>query len=281
MMNKQIKIASFLILAGLITISCNLPSLLTNQPEETSELPVISPTHTVEVFPSETPEAEIEPTTQEPEIQIIDRSIFEEMEEPRYEIDGVWPNLAGPDLLVTAFNTESDRFVQAVIDDFLLAVTDSSVGMEGEGEPPLSYLTFDYDLTYADQQLFSIYLAFDQYIAMSAHPFPFSHALNYDAQNGEFLSLGDLFLPGTDYINEIGSLVDPVLEDRGFGYQVGTAADVMQERENWNLLPEGLRINFDVYEVAPYAAGPQFVVIPWGDIAGILDLNGPISNFID
>jgi len=235
----------------------------------------------VEVFPSETPEAEIEPTTQVPEIQIIDRSIFEEMEEPRYEIDGVWPNLAGPEPFVGAFNAGSDGIVDAVMEDFILAVSDSPGGMEGEGEPPLSYLTFDYDLTYADLQLFSIYLAFDQYIAMSAHPFPFSHALNYDAQNGEFLSLGDLFLPGTDYINEIGSLVDPVLEDRGFGYQVGTAADVMQERENWNLLPEGLRINFDVYEVASYAAGPQFVVIPWGDIASILDLNGPISYFID
>jgi hypothetical protein len=129
--------------------------------------------------------------------------------------------------------------------------------------------------------LFSIYLAFDQYIAMSAHPFPFSHALNYDAQNGEFLRLGDLFLPETDYINAIGSLVDPVLEGRGVGYQLGTAADMMQERENWNLLTEGLRINFDVYEVAPYAAGPQYVMIPWSDLAGIFDPNGPISSFID
>jgi len=280
MLTKQVKIASFLILTGLITISCSLPLLFTSQPEETSEPPDPAPTHTLQVIPSEPPETEITSTMQEPAIQLIDRSIFEEMEEPRYEIDGVWPNLEGPELLVTAFNTESDRFVQAVIDDFLLAVTDSSVGMEGEGEPPLSYLTFDYDLTYGDQQLFSIYLAFDQYIAMSAHPFPFSYALNYDAQNGVFLSLEDLFLPGTDHINVIGSLVDPVLEGRGFGYQLGTAADVMQTRENWNLLPEGLRINFDVYEVASYAAGLQYVVISWEDLVGILDPNGPISSFI-
>jgi hypothetical protein len=218
---------------------------------------------------------------QEPVIQLIDRSVLVEIEEPRYEIDGVWPNLEGPEPLVAAFNTESDGIVDAVMEDFLLAVADSPGGMEGEGEPPLSYLTFDYDLTYGDQQLFSIYLAFDQYIAMSAHPFPFSKSLNYDAQNGVFLRLEDLFLPETDYINAIGSLVDPILEGRGFGYQLGTASDVMQTRENWNLLPEGLRINFDVYEVAPYAAGPQYVVIPWGDLVGILDPNGQISSFID
>ena len=152
---------------------------------------------------------------------------------------------------------------------------------EGQGEPPLNYLTFDYDLTYSDQRLFSFLLTFDQYIAMSAHPFPFSQALNYDAWNGVFLSLEDLFLPGTDYFNEIGSLLDPVLDEKGFGYQVGTAADVMQAQENWNLLTEGLRINFDVYEVAPYAAGPQNVLIPWGDLAGIPDPNGPAARFID
>ncbi|MDF1520377.1 MAG: RsiV family protein [Brevefilum sp.] len=280
-MNKKIKLASFLILTGLVTISCSLPLFLTSQSEETSEPPAISPTHTVEVFPRETPDTEIEPITQEPEIRLIDRSIFEEMEEPRYEIDGVWPNLEGPEPLIAVFNTEIDRFVDAVLEDFLLAVADSPSEMEGEGEPPLSYLTFDYDLTYADQQLFSIYLAFDQYIAMSAHPFPFSKSLNYDAQKGVFLSLEDLFLPETDYINEIGSLVEPILEARGFGYQLGTAVDVMQTRENWNLLPEALRINFDVYEVAPYAAGPQYVVISWEDLVGILDPNGPISRFID
>jgi len=277
MMIKHIKYAGLLILTGLVTISCSLPLFLTSQSEETSE----PGTPTVQVFPSETPETEITPTMQEPVIQLIDRSVLVEIEEPRYEIDGVWPNLEGPEPLVAAFNTESDGIVDAVMEDFLLAVADSPGGMEGEGEPPLSYLTFDYDLTYGDQQLFSIYLAFDQYIAMSAHPFPFSKSLNYDAQNGVFLRLEDLFLPETDYINAIGSLVDPILEGRGFGYQLGTASDVMQTRENWNLLPEGLRINFDVYEVAPYAAGPQYVVIPWEDLVGILDPNGPISSFID
>ncbi|MDY6845931.1 MAG: RsiV family protein, partial [Chloroflexota bacterium] len=236
---------------------------------------------TLQASPSETPEPEPQPTTQAENIQLIDRRVFEEGDEPRYEVDGVWPNLEGPETHVAPFNTESDRLTESIKEDFLLAVTDEPGAMEGEGEAPLSYLTFDYDLTYSDQQLFSVYLAFDQYIAMSAHPFPFSHAQNYDAQSGVFLNLEDLFLSGTDYINEIGSLLDQVLVDKELGYQAGTAEDVMLERENWNLLSAGLRINFDVYEVAAYAAGPQNVLIPWSDLAGMIDPNGPAARFID
>jgi hypothetical protein len=40
---------------------------------------------------------------------MIDRSYFEESDDPRYEIDGIWPNLEGPEAAVIAFNTESDR----------------------------------------------------------------------------------------------------------------------------------------------------------------------------
>lgn len=280
-MHKKVKLAGISLLAGLVFVSCNFPALLSAQQQDDMETTAPSDTQTLQASPSETPESEPRPTTQAHNLQLIDRRIFEEGDEPRYEVDGVWPNLEGPETLVATFNTESDRLIGTIKENFLLDVTDGQGVMEGKGEPPLNYLTFDYDLTYSDQRLFSFLLTFDQYIAMSAHPFPFSQALNYDAWNGVFLSLEDLFLPGTDYFNEIGSLLDPVLDEEGFGYQVGTAADVMLAQENRNLLTEGLRINFDVYEVAPYAAGPQFILIPWGDLAGILDTNGPAAGFID
>ena len=280
-MHKKVKLAGISLLAGLIFVSCCFPALLRAQQQDDMETTAPSDTQTHQAFPSETPEPESQATTQAYTIQLIDRRIFVEGDEPRYEVDGVWPNLEGPETLVAAFNAESDGLIGIIKENFLLDVTDGQGVMEGKGEPPLNYLTFDYDLTYSDQRLFSFLLTFDQYIAMSAHPFPFSQALNYDAWNGVFLSLEDLFLPGTDYFNEIGSLLDPVLDEKGFGYQVGTAADVMLAQENWNLLTEGLRINFDVYEVAPYAAGPQFILIPWGDLAGILDTNGPAAGFIE
>lgn len=280
-MYEKVKRSVILLITGVILVSCNFPAMLNVQQPEDSDPTVYSQTKTHEVSPSETLEPKPQPATLGLTIQLIEQSLFEDGDEPRYEIDGVWPNLVGPEPHVVVFNNESNRIVDAAKEGFLLAVTDGQGGMAGQGEPPLSYLTFNYDLTYYDQRLLSFYLTFDQYIAMSAHPFPFSHSLNFDAQNSAFLSLESLFLSEMDYVNVIGSLIDPILNDKGFGYQVGTASDVMQTRENWSLLEEGLRINFDVYEVAPYAAGPQFVLIPWNDLSELIDPNGPAAGFLD
>jgi len=296
-MKRRINIVAYALIAGLLLVACSLPTWLASEISEIitpflptsteaaqpvpSETDQTFPTLTVEPVPTQTDES-FPTQTDEPEsIQVIDRIFFEESDEPRYEIDGVWPNLAGPEEAVEAFNADSDSLTNEIIDDFLMIVEERALESEGSGEAPLSTLSFNYELTYSDQRIFSFYLYFDQYIAISAHPFPFSYSLNYDAQQGEFIQLADLFLPSVDPIAQLETYIDPVLIDRDFGYTLGTAGDVMAERENWNLLPEGLRINFDVYEVAPYAAGPQYVLIPWEDLSGILDPESQAGAFLE
>ena len=287
-MKKKTKFAVFSLITGLLLLSCSLPTWLASEISEviTPYLPTAAETNrppmsgTSQPAPSETSQP-IPTQTDEPlSVQVIDRIYFEESDDPRYQIDGTWPNLEGPETAVIGFNSEIDRLTREVRDDFLMTVNEL-VESEGSGVAPLSTLSYDYDLTDANQNIFSIYLLFDQYIAMSAHPFSFSHTFNYDAQVGEFIQLADLFMPGTDYIDVLEGVIDTVLVDRNFGYEVGTAGEVMAERENWIILPDGLRINFDVYEVAPYAAGPQYVLIPWEDLLGILNPEGPAGAFIE
>lgn len=288
-MKKRTKLAIFSLITGLLLVSCSFPAWLASEISEVINPYLPTPTETTQPAPSETVQSEPSETsqplptqTEEPEsIQVIDRTFFAESDDPRYEINGVWPNLVGPEDAVEAFNVDSDRITGDIRDDFLMIVEEQALESEGSGEAPLSTLTFDYVLTYSDQYIFSFHQVFDQYIAMSAHPFSFSYSLNYDAQRGEFIRLADLFLPGIDHIAQLETYIDPILIDREFGYSAGTAGEVMAERENWNILPEGLRINFDVYEVAPYAAGPQYVLIPWEDLSGILNPDGPAGPFVE
>ncbi len=274
-MKRKKELAAYSLIVGLLLISCRLPTWLASEIVDFIEPYLPTSTERVQPLPSETVQPD-PPLTGEPEsIQVVDRTYFEESVDPRYEINGVWPNLEGPEDTLATFNLLSDRLSQEVRDEFLMSVNDRAGESEGSGEAPLSTLTFDYDLTYSDYRIFSFYLLFDQYIAISAHPFSFSHALNYDTSQGEIIQLADLFLPGIDFKEQLKGYIDPVLIDRGFGYTVGTAGEVMDERENWNLLPEGLRINFDIYEVAPYAAGPQYVLIPWEELSAIIDPESP------
>ncbi|MCB2210151.1 RsiV family protein [bacterium] len=271
MKQKTLSLLFLFALAGSLT-SCNLPTLSGN-PEES---PTITPTHTLVAPESPTPSQTVMAMT----LSWIERRYDDEAESPKYEIQAVWPNLEGEAAQVDPFNARINERVDSAISDFLAALADGVDMGEGQGEPPTSTLMIDYDLTNEREGVFSVLLSETTYIAIAAHPGTTSFALNYDVGSGVFLQLADLFLAGSDYMTVILDRVDATLAGRGFDYQPGQAAEVMADRENWNLLPEGLRINFDAYEVGPYAAGPQYVTIPWADLAEVLDPNGAAGIYI-
>lgn len=243
-----------LLLLPLILSACSLPELI---PEVTST-----------------------PTSTQEALQIFERTYADESDDPRYELQLLWPNLMGEGWQTESFNSVIDTMILKDVDNFLSVMVENKVeNGDQAGEPPLSTFTVNYELTANESGVASVQAIITQYIALSVHPFTTSHAMNYDARAGEFLNLADLFNPEADYLLLILNTVDEALQPRDFGYEAGAAADVMAERENRNLEQEGLRINFDTYEVGPYAAGPQSVIIPWEDLAKVLNLQGPAGIF--
>lgn len=244
----------------------------------------VNQTETADFYSEQTSEVTVPSQTADPfqsnNGDLIEKTFVDESLSPKYEIQAIWPNLSGGVVHAETFNQEINQLVQSAQDEFLNAVTTQQTQIPEGEESPVSTLAIDYDLTFAEQGLFSVQLTATQYIAISAHPFTISHTFNFDTNQGRFLALSDLFLPGSGYQDGILDILDSVLVERGFDYQPGTAKEVLQSRENWNLMPEGLRINFDEYEVAPYAAGPQYVLLPWDDLAQWLDFDGPAAVFI-
>jgi len=57
------------------------------------------------------------------------------------------------------------------------------------------------------------------------------------------------------------------------------ALPIAQAYQHWNLQPGGLLITFDEYQVAPYSAGPQRVLVPYSSLRDILDPAGPLAPF--
>ncbi len=280
-MFRNVNLTALLLMIVLLLTSCSLPSWLGSQPDQSQ---TTQATRTTLPTPEDQDEQRPDPATPSAlseNVQMVERTVLDESVDPRYEIQIAFPNLQGPADLVGGFNQEIDGIVQSLQVQFLNDVRDRQVETDIEAQSTASTLTVTYEVTYFDQQFISVYLLMDQYIAISAHPFSFSKSFNYNLQQGEFIPMSNLFKPEVDPVGVIVDAIEPALEGKGFGYQAGTAANVMGTRENWNLLPEGLRINFDVYEVAPYAAGPQYFIIPWEDISGRLDLESPAADFID
>jgi hypothetical protein len=115
-----------------------------------------------------------------------------------------------------------------------------------------------------------------------AHPGMFYVAINYDTTTGKTLALADLFKPGTDYLGLISSLCIADLQTReslsAEDFATRGAAPLAENYQVWSVTPQGLLIVFQEYQVGPYAAGAQSVLIPYDALAGQLDPAGPLSS---
>jgi hypothetical protein len=160
-----------------------------------------------------------------------------------------------------------------------------------EGEEPRpegsmgSDLNVSYDVGLAQDDLISVQFSVGSYYQGAAHPNTFTEVVNYDLKNGKLLKLADLFKPGAKYLQAIANYCiadlkkqakDKGLEDEGI--QDGAAANA-KNYQSWTITRKGLGINFDAYQVGPYAAGPQYVLVPYSNLKDLINPEGPVGQF--
>jgi hypothetical protein len=96
------------------------------------------------------------------------------------------------------------------------------------------------------------------------------------------LKLEELFESGADYLGLLSSLSTAELQKRPGLTAEGIAGGAAPQAENyavWAVTPHGLLIVFQEYQVGPYAAGAQSVIIPYQALAEQLDPTGPLGSF--
>jgi hypothetical protein len=115
-----------------------------------------------------------------------------------------------------------------------------------------------------------------------AHPGTSHESLNYDLTDGRKLELGDLFLPGSPYLDIIADYSIRSLRDQEellFDDYEKNAASEIENYRVWSITRRGLLVIFEEYQVAPYASGPQYVLIPYDEIGFIIKPEGPLGKF--
>jgi hypothetical protein len=143
-----------------------------------------------------------------------------------------------------------------------------------------STMDADYTLVSSEHDLVSIHFRIDVYIAGAAHPMAYSKVVNMDLAHVQLLSLGDLFIPGSNYLEIISSYCDQDLQGRGLLIFPEGIAPVVDSFQNWNIQQDGLLITFDPSVVTAYAIGTLQVVIPYEVLSAIIANPGPLSSFI-
>ena len=208
-------------------------------------------------------------------------SFKEEGQSPAYTIASQTPKLSGSeDARVLDFNKQAAKLIQSEIEYFrkniLTAIPDNS------GTANSSFNT-QYTLVFQGGALWILKFDFSGYAAGAAHPYHYSLTLNYDLEQGRKLSMSELFPKDSDYLGVISRYCIAELSKRDIGFYGGFERGAEPEAKNyrnWNITANGLMITFDEYQVAPYAAGPQTVTIPYGALTTVIDPQGPLAMFV-
>ena len=196
-----------------------------------------------------------------------------------YTISAQTPVLVGStDPRVQGFNA----VMKTRVDDAVAAFKDNLNNVPLGPNSTASTFELRYNLVSAPGNIYSIKFNIQTYYTGAAHPSDSSQTATFDIQTGQVLTLAQLFVPNADYLDAISKYCIAQLSTRdiGFeGFELGATATAQNYR-NWNITADGLMITFDEYQVAPYAAGPQTVVIPYKELAQILRPDGPLGQYV-
>jgi hypothetical protein len=144
-----------------------------------------------------------------------------------------------------------------------------------------SYLDQHVSLVSVVGDAVSLKLVTEAYIASAAHPYHISASYTFDLSSGQALALDGLFLPGSSYLQTIADYCKGQLVAQQLAFDIfAQGADPTPGNYRvWNLTADGLMITFNEYQVAPYAAGSPTVVVPYADLKGLIDPQGPLAAF--
>ena len=184
------------------------------------------------------------------------------------------PLLVGPEeAVVDGFNRAVDGFTTYALDEFRQWL---SAGVDEPG----STIWMTHTVTFATGELISVLFYVDGYVMGAAHPFHYSHSLNYDTGTVQMMNLDDLFRSDADYLAVLSSYSLDDLERQGVLEWEEGALPLPENFQRWNFTLQGLLISFDAYTIAPYAAGPQSVLIPYKVLSNVADPEGPLAQFL-
>ena len=220
------------------------------------------------------------------DVDLVSKQIKESNKKLMYEIDARYPQLTG------GSNPNFEKFNQAVRASVTKKVTGFKKDMAPDNnEEPRpegsmgSDLNVSYEVALAQDDLISVEFSVGSYYQGAAHPNTFTEVVNYDLKNGRQLKLADLFKPGAKYLQTIASYCIADLKKQGKDkgllddeIENGASANA-KNYQSWTITRKGLGINFDAYQVGPYAAGPQSVFVPYSALKDVINPEGPVGQF--
>lgn len=130
----------------------------------------------------------------------------------------------------------------------------------------------------AKQTILSLRLLTEGMQAGRAHPYHTHQVMNFNLKTGKVLALKDLFKRHANYLAAFAKYssheLNQKLQDKWM-IKDGTAP-LAKNYQLWNLKENGILLTFEEYQVGPYVAGSQEVLIPYSALKQLIAPHAPI-----
>ena len=229
-------------------------------------------------------------------VEVVSKHLREKNKKLKYEVDAAYPQLTGStDPNYEKFNRATRALITRKVSDFKQEMAPSAEDAETPetANPALeeasgSDINIRYAVVLAKDDLISTEFTVSSYSAGAAHPNSYTEVVNFDLKIGKQLKLADLFVPGSKYLQVIATHCIQELKKQTKGADATLNDDWIQKGaapeltnyDNWTVRKKGLGITFDPYQVGPYAAGPQNVLVPYASLKEFIKPDGPAAQFV-
>jgi len=219
-------------------------------------------------------------------VQITAKVIKEANKQKLYTVAAEYPQIDG-DSRFDGFNREARALVTKDVAAFKTAETEDTDTTYTTTENQTSTIDMSYDFHYATDNLISVAFSEGTYSRGAAHGNQLTQVLNYDVKSGKKLALGDLFKDKSKYLSVMAAYCQKDLQERAKKPDAMVLPELIEsgagpKTDNyraWNITKKGLWITFDPYQVAAYAAGPQYILVPYAVLKDIIKPDGPIGVY--
>jgi hypothetical protein len=220
--------------------------------------------------------------------KLVNRQLKDSVKAKRLDLTAEYPELTGG-ANDAGFNQLVKSNVTSAFADFKKQMADlTAEDLKSLPEGMNNYIDIGYDVQYADNGLISVSFLVSTF-AGGVHPNYNYYTITYDLKQGRELKLSDLFKPGAKYLQFVSDYATHDLQSRkdpDSNENEGLAQDIFADGAKptadnyarWNITKKGLLFTFDPYQVGPYAAGAQTVIIPYARLKDIARPDGVLAR---
>lgn len=174
-------------------------------------------------------------------------------------------DMGNPESVVRSFESMGGEFIKDY-EQYHAEFADSPMGWYFDGEVEVD--SFSNSLI--------CMVASTSYYTGGAHGGYSTYFINIDPSTGKKITLRDKFKPGFEetlrqiaetLFHETYASADSISDD-GFMFEFPDGMFTLNN--NYGFTRDGLKFIYNIYEIAPYAAGSQEIIIPYRDIRDLL-----------